>query len=299
MNSPEPDDENRAASTEPSQDPVLARQHLASACVELDAARRRWEALGEAEDACRRAREAASGVSPELDDVVESGIKALRSQTREDAIRAKEKALEALGAVESFGWSHRLSGNPDALVGVLLAMAVAALQLSGIWLLPDGWNDGLVRYLLIIVLLVALLLSRRGWARSYKRGKLPEEGEGVLPLRGAASAGKWVAAIGLVGAATPIVVDMYGALVRLAFNHELGEDYTGWLLPDEFAAIVLSESTPTLLLTGMLFVSVGVWPVGNAPYEFVEKVVTSAAGVGRWVWQRIRRRRMSRPVAER
>ena len=148
-----------------------------------------------------------------------------------------------------------------------------------------------MRYLMVVVLIVALILSRPGWARSYKRGRLPEEGDGVLPLRGAATTGRWVSGLGLIAGATPIAVDVYGAFLRLTFNYELGDDYAGSLLPDEWADIFLSASFPTLVVSGAVLVSVGITPTDNTPYEYVRGVVTSIARAAQWVWRRLQGRR--------
>ena len=118
-----------AATTAASRDPADARQDLATSCEELAAARRRWEALGEAEKACRSAKEDASDELAELDDAVESVIQAIRDRARRDAIQAKKRASEALHTVESFGWRHRLRGNPYALWGMLLGA-------DPVWLTP-------------------------------------------------------------------------------------------------------------------------------------------------------------------
>ena len=288
----EPDESEQSAATPvASCGPADSRQHLAVSCEELAAARRRWEALGEAEDACRRAKEDASDELAEVDDAVESVLRAIRDRARQDGIRAKKKAKEALNTVESFGWRHRLRGNPYALWGMLLAIGGAASRYLIVLLLPDSWSDSPVRYLIVVVLIAALILSRRGWARSYKRGRLPEEGDGVLPLRGAATTGRWVPAFALIGGATPIAVDIYEAFLRLTFNYELGDDYAGSLLPDEWADLFLSASFPTLVVWGAVFVSVGVSPAGNTPYEYVRDVVTSIAGAARWVWRQLQGRR--------
>lgn len=286
-----------AATTVASRDPADARQHLAARCEELAAARRRWKALREAAEACRRAKEDASDELAELDDAVESVIQANRDRAHRDAIRAKKKANEALNTVESFGWRHRLRGNPYALWGMLLAIGGAASQYLIILLFRDSWSDSPVRYLTVVVLIAALILSRRGWARSYKRGKLPQKGEGVLPLRGAATTGRWVSAFPLISGAAPIAVDIYGAFLRVTLNHELGDDYAGSLLPDALANVFLSASFPFLVVTGAVLASAGASPTDNTAYEYARNVVTAITGVGRWAWRRLRRRRAQAPEA--
>lgn len=276
-----------------------ARQHLAAACEELGAARRRCKALGEAEDACRRAKENTPGERAGLDDV-ESGLQALSSQASQDAVQAEETAIEALSAVESLGRKHRLTGNPCALWGMLVALAAAISWLLGIFLLPGGWSDGLVRYPLTVVGLSALILSQRGWARSYKRGRLPEKSKCVLPLRGVATTGRWVSVFVLVNVAGSIVIGAYAAWLRLMFNHELGDYYTEPFIYDDLVDIVLSETFPAFVFSYALLASIGVKvPAGNLAQDLARIVCTAIAGVGRWVWRKLLIRRAPAPEATR
>lgn len=276
-----------------------ARHHLAAACEELDAARRRCKALGEAEDACRRAKENTPGERAELADV-ESGLQALNERANQDVVQAEETANEALNAVESLNWRHRLTGNPCALWGMLVALVAAISWLLGMFLLPNGWSDGLVRFPLAVVLLAALILSQRGWARSYKRGRLPEKDEGVLPLRGAATTGRWVSAFVLIGVAGSFVVGIYAALLRWVFNYELGGRYTEPLFYDDLVAILRSETFPALVFSSAVLASIGVKvPGGNLAQDLARIVSTAIAGVGRWVWRRLLIRRAPAPEATR
>ena len=276
-----------------------ARQHLAAACEELAAARRRRKALGEAEDACRRAKENTPGERAELADV-ESGLQALSSQASQDAVQAEETANEALNAAESLSWRHRLTGNPLALWGMLVALAAACCWVLGLFLLPNGWSDGLVRYPLTVVLLAALIVSQRGWARSYKRGRLPEKDEGVLPLRGAATTGRWVSAFVLISVAGSIVVGIYAALLRWVFNYELGGRYTEPFIYDDLVDILRSETFPALLVSYAVLASIGVKvPGGNLAQDLARVVCTAVAGVSRWVWGKLLIGRPRAPEATR
>ena len=215
---------------------------------------------------------------------MESGIRTLKDRALQDAAWANDKATSALNTVEAFGWRHRLTGNPYALSGLCLAVSAVGLWILNAWRLSGGWSDGL-GYVLIIVMLVALALSWRGRSLSYKRGRLPQEGEGVLPLRPVAFVGNWMAAIGLAIAATPVVVNICSAFLHLAFGYELG---------DVDSDALLKERHVSQLVFGTLFVSVRVTPVENKAFQLATEIVSMGRTVGRLLRRALRLRQKRR-----